>query len=258
MTRPIDLRHALDTVRRAAEAAARVAMPHFERGVRVETKDDDTPVTAADRDCEAAILAILHTALPHASILSEETGARIGDPRTRWIVDPLDGTRGFTRGGTFWGPLIALEHEGEIVAGALGLPVHDEIYFGARGLGAFKNNAPVRVSTIRDWSQSTLSLGELRRMLAMREAPAIAELIRTSASTRSFGDVAATAMILSGRAEAWLEAGVKTWDIAPAKILIEEAGGCFTAFDGTKSIETGTAVGTNGLVHAHVLGALPR
>jgi histidinol-phosphatase len=258
MTRPIDLNLALDAVRRAAEAAARVALPHFERGVRVETKSDDTPVTAADRDCEAAILAILHTALPRASVLSEECGARIGDPRTRWIVDPLDGTRGFSRGGTFWGPLIALEHEGEVVAGALGLPVHGEIYFGARGLGTFRNGTPVRVSNIRDWSQATLSLGELRRMLALPRAPSIAELIRTSASTRSFGDVAATAMVLSGRAEAWLEAGVKTWDIAPSKVLIEEAGGRFTAFDGTSSIETGTAVGSNGRVHDHVLAALAR
>lgn len=256
MPRDIDLSLVLDAVRRAAEAAARVALPHFERGVSVETKSDDTPVTAADRDSETAILAILKTALPRASILSEESGAQAGDPRTRWIVDPLDGTRGFARGGTFWGPLIALEHAGDVVAGALGLPALGETYWAARGMGTFRNGARVRVSAIAQWSEATLSLGEMRRMLAMREGPAIAELIRTSASTRAFGDVAATAMLLSGRAEAWLEAGVKTWDLAPSKILIEEAGGRFTAFDGSASIETGTAVGTNGFVHDHVLAAL--
>jgi histidinol-phosphatase len=258
MTQQLDVELALDAVKRAAEAAARVSMPHFERGVTVETKSDDTPVTAADRESETAILAILSKALPNASILSEETGAQARDPRTRWIVDPLDGTRGFARGGTFWGPLVALEHEGEVVAGALGLPALGEIYFGARGLGTFKNGSRVHLSKIAKWSDSTLSLGELRRMLAMREGPSISELIRTSASTRSFGDVAATAMLLSGRAEAWLEAGVKVWDIAPAKILIEEAGGRFTSFDGRSTIETGTAVGTNGLVHDHVLAALAR
>jgi histidinol-phosphatase len=258
MPHELDLEHVLDAVRRAAEAAARVSMPHFERGVTVETKSDDTPVTAADRESETAILAILKQALPHASILSEETGAQQGDPRTRWIVDPLDGTRGFARGGTFWGPLIALEHDGEVVAGALGLPALGELYFGARGFGTFKNGSRTRVSTIARWSEATLSLGELRRMLTMRESPAIQELIRSSASTRSFGDVAATAMVLSGRAEAWLEAGVKTWDIAPAKILIEEAGGTFTSFSGASTIETGTAVGTNGLLHPHILAALAR
>src|SRR6185503_17820622 len=121
MPRKIDLALALDTARRAAEAAARVAMPHFERGVAVETKSDETPVTAADRDSEAAIFEVIQKAFPDASILSEETGAVAGDPKLRWIVDPLDGTRGFTRGGFFWGPLIALEHNGEIVAGAAAL-----------------------------------------------------------------------------------------------------------------------------------------
>jgi histidinol-phosphatase len=256
MTQTIDLALALDTVRRAAEAAARASMTHFERGVSVETKSDDTPVTAADRDSETAILSILRAAFPRASILSEESGASAGDPRTRWIVDPLDGTRGFARGGSFWGPLVALEHEGEVVAGALGLPALGETYWAARGMGTFKNGARLKLSAIEKWNEATLSLGELRRMLAMSEGPAIAELIRSSASTRSYGDVAAAAMVLSGRAEAWLEAGVKVWDIAPSKVLLEEAGGRFTSFAGTSSIETGTAVGTNGLVHAHVLAAL--
>src|SRR4051794_37793976 len=64
------------------------------------------------------ILAIVRAAFPAASILAEESGTHAGDPELRWIVDPLDGTRGFTRGGSFWGPLVALEHRGEIVAGA--------------------------------------------------------------------------------------------------------------------------------------------
>ena len=63
-------------------------------------------------------------------------------------------------------------------------------------------------------------------------------------------------MVLDGRAEAWIEAGVKTWDLAPFSVLIEEAGGKFTSFDGTRSIETGNAIGTNGTVHAHVLAQL--
>jgi len=231
-------------------------MPHFERGVAVETKGDMTPVTAADRDSETAILAVVRASFPDAAILSEETGAIAGDPALRWIVDPLDGTRGFARGGLFWGPLVALEHEGRIVAGSLGMPALGETYWAARGLGAFKNGERLRVSSIATWSQATLSLGELSRMLARPEGPAIAELVRTSTSTRAFGDVAAAAMLLSGRAEAWLEAGVKIWDIAPMQVLIEEAGGRFTSFDGASTITTGTAIGTNGLVHDHVLGAL--
>lgn len=252
----LDLSHALDVARRAVEAAARVALPHFERGVAIETKSDDTPVTAADRAAEDAILAVIRAAFPDHAILAEETGAYAGSARTRWIVDPLDGTRGFARGGAFWGPLLALEHEGEVVVGACALPVLGKHYWAARGLGAYRDGTRLAVSRVAAWKDSTLSLGELRRMLAMTEGPAVARLVTTSASTRSFGDPAAPAMVLDGRAEAWLEAGVKTWDLAPFAVLIEEAGGRFTCWNGTRSIETGNALGTNGLMHEHVLAAL--
>jgi len=257
MTMPkLDLEHALDVARRAVLAASRVSLPYFERGVAVEMKPDDTPVTAADRAAEEAILATIRADFPDHAFLAEETGAHAGSARTRWIVDPLDGTRGFARGGSFWGPLLALEHEGEVVIGACALPVLGKHYWAARGLGAYRDGTKLAVSRIATWKDATLSLGELRRMLAMPEGRAVAELITTSASTRSFGDPAAPAMVLDGRAECWLEAGVKTWDLAPFAVLLEEAGGQFTCWDGTRSIETGNAIGSNGLVHERVLSAL--
>jgi len=252
----LDLPHALDVARRAVEAASRVSLPYFEHGVAVETKSDETPVTAADRAAEDAILSTIRAAFPDHAILAEETGAHAGSARTRWIVDPLDGTRGFARGGSFWGPLVALEHEGEVVVGACAMPALGKHYWGARGLGAYRDGTRLAVSRISAWKDSTLSLGELRRMLAMPEGRAVANLITSSASTRSFGDPAAPTMVLDGRAEAWLEAGVKTWDLAPFAVLLEEAGGKFTCWNGTGSIETGNAIGTNGSTHAHVLAAL--
>jgi histidinol-phosphatase len=252
----LDLPRALDVARRAVEAASRAALPHWERGVAVETKSDDTPVTAADRAAEDAILALIRAEFPGHAILAEETGAHAGSARTRWIVDPLDGTRGFARGGAFWGPLVALEHDGQVVAGAFALPALGKHYWGARGLGAWRDGARLAVSSTAAWPAATLSLGELRRMLAMPQGPGIAALITSSASTRSYGDPAAPAMVLDGRAECWLEAGVKTWDLAPFAVLLEEAGGRFTCWNGTRSIETGNAIGSNGRVHAHVLRAL--
>lgn len=255
MTR-LDLEHALDVARRAVEAATRVALPHFERGVAVETKSDDSPVTAADRAAEVAILATIRESFPGHAILAEETGAHAGSARTRWIVDPLDGTRGFARGGAFWGPLLALEHEGEVVVGACALPALGKHYWAARGLGAYRDGTRLAVSRIAAWKDATLSLGELRRMLAMPQGQGVSDLITSSASARSFGDPAAPTMVLDGRAEAWLEAGVKTWDIAPFAVMFEEAGGTFTCWDGTRSIETGNAIGSNGLVHERVLSAV--
>ncbi|MCK6544315.1 inositol monophosphatase [Myxococcota bacterium] len=255
----LDLDRALDTARRAVEAAAKAALPHYHRGVTVDWKEDKSPVTAADKESEAAILAVIHEAFPTHSILAEESGVDDRGSTTRWIVDPLDGTRGFSRGGSFWGPLVALEDEGQIVAGAMGMPVLGDYYWAAKGRGAWKNGERIKLSTITDWSQATMSVGELHLLMGRDDwAKALTELIKTSASARGYGDPAGAALVLSGRAEAWVEAGVKTWDIAPMKILFEEAGGIFTAFDGTLSIETGTAIGATPAMHAHVLAVLKK
>lgn len=251
----VDLELAFDTARRAVEAASKAALIHFERGVAVERKADRSPVTAADRDAEAAILATIADVFPSHSVLAEESGVRPGDPKNRWIVDPLDGTRGFSRGGSFWGPLVALEHNGRIVAGAMAMPVLGEIYVAARGKGAFKNGSRITLSKISDWSEATLSLGEMRFLLEPPFTEGVLSLVRSAASTRGYGDPGGCAMVLSGRAEAWLEAGVKIWDIAPQKILIEEAGGRYTDLAGASGIDGGNCIGSNGLVHDHVLQA---
>src|SRR5690349_23673278 len=102
----LDLDLAMTTARRAAEAAAAASMKHFRRGVRVELKPDRSPVTVADRESEGAILEVIRSAFPGHAVLGEETGTHAGSVESRWIVDPLDGTRGFTRGEPVWGGLV--------------------------------------------------------------------------------------------------------------------------------------------------------
>jgi histidinol-phosphatase len=157
--RSVDLKRAMDVAKAATEAGGAVALSHFRRGVTVELKPDETPVTVADREAEAAIFAVIRDAFPDHGILGEESG-EVVHSSTRWIVDPIDGTRGFANGGSFWGPLIALEHAGTIVAGALALPVLGETYVAARGLGCWNRGERVRLSTVSTWSAATLSLGD--------------------------------------------------------------------------------------------------
>jgi histidinol-phosphatase len=254
----VELELAMNVAKDAVEAAARAALPHWERGVAVEKKADRSPVTVADRESEAVIMETIRKTFPDHAFLTEESGAHQGDPGQRWIVDPIDGTRGFSRGGKFWGPLVAFENGGEIVAGALAMPALGQVYWAARGLGCWKNGLRCRVSTIDDWNEATLSLGELRPLLSEPHVDAVLDLIRTAASARDYGDLAACALVLDGQAEVWIEAGVKPWDIAPTKILLEEAGGRFTNFAGDSSLEPGTAIGSNARLHAHVLNRLRR
>jgi histidinol-phosphatase len=258
----VDLELAMATARRAVEAASAASLAHFRRGVRVEVKPDRTPVTVADRESEAAILAVVREVFPEHGFLGEETGAHAGrDAATRWIVDPLDGTKGFTRGRQFWGPLVALEHEGAIVAGAMALPALGETYWAARGLGTWLRAGdaapvPLRVSGLSDWAEATLSLGEPHVLFRPPMLERVAALALSAQSARCYGDLAGCALVLQGKAEAWVEAGVQLWDLGPLQILVEEAGGRFTDLEGRATVASGSCVASNGRVHDHVLRAL--
>lgn len=248
----------LSAARRAVRAASAACLRHFRQALAVETKPDGSPVTVADRLAEEAILAVIRERFPDHAVLSEERGAIAGTSGLRWIIDPLDGTRGFSRGGRFWGPLVAFEHEGQILSGAMALPALGKTYWAARGLGCYRDGQRLQLSGVERWEQATLSLGELRNLIAAPHGPWLHELIATAASVRCYGDLAGCAMLLDGRADAWIEAGVKEWDLAPLQVLVEEAGGSFTDFSGRPGIRAGQALAAGGPLHAWITERIAR
>jgi histidinol-phosphatase len=252
----LDVARAVAVAREAAAAAGAAALSYWRRDLRVERKPDRTPVTIADRAAEAAALAVIQAAFPEHGILAEESGVHRPDAATRWIVDPLDGTKGFTRGQPFWGPAIALEHAGTIVAGAIALPAIGETYWAGVGQGAYRDGVRLQVSALADLADATLSLGELPCLLEPPHGAGVVALIGAVASTRAHGDLYACTLLLNGRAELWLEAGVQLWDIAPLQVLVEEAGGRFSDFHGAPTAASGHAVGSNSRLHAAALTAI--
>jgi len=255
-TRTIDMESAMKAAEASVRAGADVAARMFRTRIGREQKADGTFVTEADHAAEKAILDVLADAIPEASVFAEESGVKEGDPDLRWIVDPLDGTHRFARGGLFWGPLVALEQEGEIVVGALRLPMVDQTYVAAKGLGAWRDGERMRVSDARDWASSNLSLGATSRLLETPKREGVLRLIEAAEYTIAGGDLQGCAAVVSGFAEAWLEAGVQVWDIAPMKILVEEAGGRFTDLDGDPTVASGHALATNGVFHDAILATL--
>lgn len=247
-----DLGRALSVARDAVAAGGAAALAHLRRGVVVETKPDLTPVTAADRAAEDEIIGVIRAAFPDHAILGEEGGAR-GSGAVRWIVDPIDGTRGFARGGMMWGPMVALEVDGELAVGALALPALGATYWAARGQGAWRDGTRLAVSAIANLGDATVSLGELKRMAAR---PGVQALIARAASVRCYGDLAGCTMVLDGRAEVWIEGGVQPWDVAAPAILIREAGGRYTDWTGAPSFESGYAIASNGVIHDEILRAM--
>lgn len=248
----MDLDAALAVAKDAVAAAGAAALAHLRKGIVVETKPDLSPVTAADRDAEDEIVKIIRAAFPDHAILGEEGGERTGSTEIRWIVDPIDGTRGFARGGIMWGPMVALEVRGELVAGAIALPAQGTTYWARKGGGCFRDGTRVAVSGIAELADATLSVGELRRMIG---SPGILDLMKRAASSRCYGDLAGCALVLDGRAEAWIEGGVKPWDLAAPAILVREAGGTFTDWAGGPSFEAGFGIASNGRFHAELVTA---
>jgi histidinol-phosphatase len=245
----------------AAKIAGEVILPYFRTAVEVETKADQSPVTAADRAAEQAIVATLRRQFPGYGVLGEEFGEQPGREDARWIIDPIDGTQNFIRGMPYFATLIALEQAGDITVGVIYAPAEDDLLYAAKGQGAFaKNHERLAVSSIGHLAQATLLHGEPNILLQEGYWKGFTRLVAATKRQRGFGDYFAHTFVCRGQAEVMLETGVKPWDLAPLKILIEEAGGRFTDFTGTPTIYGGNAIVSNGLVHDAVielLGATP-
>lgn len=240
----------------AAKAAGEVARYYFGRNLAVETKADRTPVTRADRECEAKIIEVLRAQFPHYGFLGEELGEQVGERSLRWIIDPIDGTKNFIRGIPFFATLIALEEGGEITAGVMYTPTSDELLYARKGQGAFANGRRVQVSAIAHLSDAMLVYGGLKDLKVHPCWPGFLRLVDMTARQRGFGDALGHSMVICGHAEVVLEPEIKPWDVAATKLLVTEAGGRFSDFHGRASIYTGTAVISNGLVHDAVLDLL--
>jgi len=242
----------------AAHAAGVIAMRYFTGGFEVSRKADQTPVTQADREAEAVIAERLRSAFPDVGFLGEEHGAQ-GNQGRRWIVDPIDGTKNFVRGTPYWATLIALEEEGELTLGIVHAPATGDLLWARKGRGTFANGVQLRVSAVERLADATLvhsSLSLLRTTEAGRYWPGFVRLVDRTDRQRGFGDYFAYTFVLRGQAEVMLEVDLKPWDLAPFVVLFEEAGGRLTDFTGRRTIYSGTALATNGRLHAEVLDLL--
>jgi histidinol-phosphatase len=240
----------------AAKAAGDVALHYFRTNLTVETKADRTPVTKADRECEVKITEMLSARFPEHGFLGEELGERPGKVDTRWVIDPIDGTKNFIRGIPFFATLIALEEAGEITAGVMYAPAINELLSARKGQGAFANGQQVHVSDVADLRDAMLVHGGLKDLKVRPCWEPFLRLIEATARQRGFGDALGHSTVICGHAEVALEPEVKPWDLAATKILVTEAGGRFSDFAGTDSIYTGSAVISNGRVHEAVVKIL--
>jgi histidinol-phosphatase len=241
----------LQTAERAVRAAADLAL-RYQQGIVADTKADLSPVTQADLECEQLIAGILSEAFPGDGFLGEE-GAHV-ESRTgrRWILDPIDGTRDYIRGNPMWANLIGLEVGGEIVAGIVNLPALGALYSGSKGGGAQRNGVPIRVSTKVSAADSVVCVNGFNKLGHTTFRNRLLDWLEPFWAVRSLGGAPDAMLIASGQAEIWIEPVAAAWDLAPVKIIVEEAGGVFFNFDGHSSIYGGNCICCAPTLEAHV------
>jgi myo-inositol-1(or 4)-monophosphatase len=240
----------------AAYVAGRRTLADFNTRVSVEYKEDETPVTRADREAEQMIRAIISQHFPTHAILGEEAGAtgRVEDAGYRWIIDPIDGTKSFVCGVPLYGVMIGVEHRGRVVAGAVYMPALDEMVSAANGMGCTWNGRPARVSTTAKLSEAVVSCTSPGR--AMDRSDVWEKLSGSVRLMRGWGDCYGHCLVATGRADVMLDPRMNPWDCAPLLPILQEAGGHFTTWKGEATIWGPDAVSTNAAVHAEMLALL--
>jgi histidinol-phosphatase len=244
-----------------ADAADDITMRRFRAlDLRVEAKADMTPVSDADVAVEESLRNVLARARPRDAMLGEESG-RTGSSWRCWVIDPIDGTKNYVRGVPVWATLIGLMDGPEVIAGVVSAPALGRRWWAARDGGAWTGKSltkatACRVSGVTSLSDASFSYSGLS---TWEEAGRLNELLGLSRKvwrTRAYGDFWSHVLVAEGAVDISAESDVNLWDLAALQIIVTEAGGTFTDLDGLPRPDGGSAVCTNGLLHAEVLSLL--
>ncbi len=245
-----------------ARDAGGLLLEKFGRITSVTKKGDINLVTEADLASEALIIERIKSYHPRHSILAEESGEAVvigGENTWKWIIDPLDGTTNYAHGYPCFCVTIALEHDGEIVIGVTYDPTRNELFAAEKGQGASLNSKPISVSAETQLSESLIVTGFPYNFKDVPQFErSLKEFLLRSRGVRRDGSAAIDmAYVACGRFDGFWEEGLNPWDVAAGKLMIEEAGGSVTYYDGTPfSIYSPPICASNGRIHAQMLDVL--
>lgn len=235
----------LQAVAELASLAGAEAMKHFGSTLAVEDKADGSPVTRADRDAERLARAWIEQYFPADGILGEEYGETRPGAARRWLIDPVDGTRAFVKGVPLWGTLVAVVEGEQVLAGAAAFPAVRETLAAARGEGCWWNGARTMVSAVDTLAQSTVLATDAGFLRTPERGAAFHALAGRAGNARTWGDCYGYLLVATGRAELMTDGQLSPWDAASLIVMIEEAGGVFTDWQGRATAFGDGAIATN-------------
>jgi histidinol-phosphatase len=262
---PAELAEWLAFAHEVCDATDPIALGAFRSELAVDRKSDGSFVTAADREVERLIRDRITARYPAHGLVGEEYGeAEAGAGGERWYIDPIDGTHNFMRGLPVFATLLAVERDGEVQAGVISAPALGQRWYASRGGGAWVVGGPANpdrprrlgVSPVDALERAQVLFRSIRDMNASRVSRGFQRLLQATWRERGFGDFWGYTLIADGVAEALMEQDLHAWDLAAPWIVVEEAGGRITDFDGRRSFDRGEGLATNGVLHEAVLDVL--
>ena len=222
--------------------------------LKVELKDDETPVTRADTEAEKAIRETITQVFPDHGFLGEEYGTQEGESPYLWIIDPIDATKNYIRKIPIFGTQIALMKDEELILGVSNAPLLNELMYAEIDKGAFLNGKPIGVSKVIQPVDAMICHGGLKWFVEKGTFNSIYNLINDAARTRGFGDFYMYHLVASARVDAVIEAAISIWDIAAITVIVREAGGTVTDIQGhAVGKDTDSIIATNGVLHNKIL-----
>lgn len=238
-----DLRFALAL----ADAADAITLERFRAlDLRVETKPDKTPVSEADRAVEESLRQLVAVSGRDEGVCGEEYGDDATD--SKWIIDPIDGTTSYIRGVPIWGTLLALEREGRVVVGVASAPALGRRWWATEGGGAFADHKPISVSRVARIEDAAVSTTSARRM-----PEGWREVVARAWSNRGLGDFWQHCLVAEGALDVATDGPyMQVWDYSATRLIVHEAGGRYTTFDGDEPSPGNSALSTNGRLHEQV------
>lgn len=250
-----NLRALLDFAAETAYLAGRLTLGYYQTGIQPDFKSDDTPVTIADKKAEEFIRGRIEKQYPAHEILGEEfgKGASFQHASHRWVIDPIDGTKAFTRGIPLYSVLIGLEIEDKVQVGVAYFPALDEMVAAATGEGCWWNGRQARVSNVTDLSRAYVAFGDPRSFDKHNRRGQWERIKDATYHRGGWGDAYGYALIATGRAELMLEPAMEVWDCGPFPPIFAEAGGYFGDWKGNRTIWGNEGLGTTNELLPHVL-----
>lgn len=257
-----DAQHILETAKAAARKAGEIIQDRLGRldASAIDEKTANDFVTSVDLAAESAIIHHIHKHYPDHRILGEESGQSQSSSDYEWIIDPLDGTTNFVKNIPFYAVSIGIRHREQMIAGVVYNPPSDELFSARYQHGAFLNDIPIKIGNTDDFSRAFLATGFPHHAKAYLSPfmTAFTKIFDDAAGVRRLGAAALDLCYTAcGRFDGFWELGLHAWDIAAGSLIIQEAGGVITDFQGEDNhLENGFVIAGNSLIHQHLIKTL--